>query len=179
MASSDAAAWERLGQLLVQRRAQIDPKYGRRTRFAEERHLGHRVVYELEKARRRNFGDGTLASIEAAYELAPGAIKHYLEHGGELETAPASGQPAPEPAEDDRVTRLEVAALDLAMERMLGEVRGRIRAARPGTPGEAVFPENHVAALIFEQDLVPLDERAEAIALILLKDRQRQWQRSG
>ena len=103
MAPSEAA-WERLGELLTQRRTQLDPRYARRTTFAKERGLNYRVAYEVETNRRHNFGDGTLAVIESAYELVPGSLKRTL-NDGPLEpagrpavpSAPSADEPEPSP----------------------------------------------------------------------------------
>jgi hypothetical protein len=71
-------AWERLGQMLFQRRTQLDARYSNRSKFATERGVDYRVVYDIEKARRTNFGDAVLGAIERAYELPAGAIRAAL-----------------------------------------------------------------------------------------------------
>lgn len=172
--------------MLVRRRIELNPAYRNRQTFVRERGVEYRTISDIENGRRANYETATLAALEVAYELASGAIRHYVDHGGQLEPAPkaatrsASAELAAVPdAADDRITKLEVATLDLALERMLGEVRTRIRAADPGAAGRDIFPESRMAALFFDLDAVPLDEREDAIAVILLRDRQRQWQRSG
>ena len=87
MAITESAAWTRLGELLIQRRVQLDPRYRNRRLFAIERGLDSRLVADIERARRQNFEGVTLAAaIEAAYRLEPGSIGRTL-HGGELEQA--------------------------------------------------------------------------------------------
>jgi hypothetical protein len=159
MASSDAQ-WERLGELLLQRRAQLDPRYGRRTRFADERHLDYRIAYEVEKARRHNFGDGTLAAIEAAYELAPGSIMRTVA-GGPLEPRPGAGhegatghdrlravagpeppiEPAPAsvPVSFDMVTQLVRPALITSATAIRAHAEA-VLARNPAARGADIFP---------------------------------------
>jgi hypothetical protein len=73
------AAWNRLGELLIARRTQIDPSYHSREKFAAVTGLNPRLVYDIERAKRRGFKDSTINSIEHAYEIAPGSVRRALE----------------------------------------------------------------------------------------------------
>lgn len=74
-------ARERLGKLLVERRAELDPRYTNRRVFAAERGVGLRVVADIETARRVNFAPDTIRALEVAYGLAKGAIQLALSEG--------------------------------------------------------------------------------------------------
>ena len=91
-AMTDVDAWRRLGALLIQRRTALNPRFHNRGAFCDATGLKYRLVYDVEEARRSNFGASTLAAIEAAYRLTPGAIGRFLA-GGELEAQDA--QPLP------------------------------------------------------------------------------------
>ena len=109
-----AGSWVRLGGQLARRRVEIDPRYKNRTLFAEERGMNWRLLHDIERAKRTNFEPETLAAIEVAYELAPGAIARALD-GADLEPASASeSAPASELAavpEGDREAVAEVLSL--------------------------------------------------------------------
>ena len=81
------AAWTRLGQLLEQRRVELDPRYLNLTLFAEERRIDYRLTADVEHGRRTNYRRPTLRAIEVAYSLEPGSIDTALA-GGELKPAP-------------------------------------------------------------------------------------------
>jgi len=86
LTSPTTADWPRLGDLLIRRRIEIDPRYRVRRTFADERGMDYRVVFDLEKHRRTNFEPTTLAAAEQAYRLTPGSIGQALA-GGELTPA--------------------------------------------------------------------------------------------
>lgn len=86
---TDAAAWKRLGELLIRRRIELDPAYQNRTTFCTERGIDYRLAYDIEEARRTNFRKGTLAGIAAAYGVTLDSLYAALT-GGELAAAPAS-----------------------------------------------------------------------------------------
>jgi hypothetical protein len=96
--TSSGDQWQRLGALLIQRRTQLSPRFHNRGAFCEATGLKYRLIYDIEEARRTNFGSSTLAAIEAAYRLAPGAIGRYLAGGGVREILPDAAPPAPAPA---------------------------------------------------------------------------------
>lgn len=83
-------AWERLGRLLIERRARLNPRYATRKVFAAEASLNLGLIRDIETAQRDTFTPSTLATLEQAYQLAPGAIGRALA-GGELEETPAAG----------------------------------------------------------------------------------------
>lgn len=85
MTASEGAAlrWQRLGDMLIQRRTALDSRWHNRTAFCEATGLSYRLVYDIEEGRRTNFGGSTKAAIEAAYHLAPGAVDRYIQ-GGDL-----------------------------------------------------------------------------------------------
>lgn len=85
--------WQRLGRLLMQRRIELNPRYRVRQTFCDERHLDYRLIYDLEQARRTNFGTATIAAVEAGYQVEHGSVQAVLD-GGELTPAPARTDPA-------------------------------------------------------------------------------------
>lgn len=88
MPSYPAAAWERLGQLLVRRRLELDPRFRNRRIFTAERAVEYRIINDIELGRRDNYEPATLGVIELAYDLAPGTILHVL-NGADLHPGPA------------------------------------------------------------------------------------------
>lgn len=93
MATGPHDAWKRLGDLLIQRRIELSPRYRVRTVFAEETGLHWRMLYDIERGKRANFPDETLAAIEVAYRWQPGSIRAVL----------AGGEPSPvQPPGSDR-----------------------------------------------------------------------------
>lgn len=95
MRSAPAASRQRLGALLIRRRIEMDPRYRKRTVFAQERGLHWRLLYDIEKARRDTFSDETIAAVEAAYQWQEGSVARVLD-GGDPEAARAEGEPARE-----------------------------------------------------------------------------------
>lgn len=87
--------WVTLGSLLLARRAQIDPRYTNRRLFCEETGLDYRVVYDIEKNKRQNYGPAVLAAIERGYRWAPGSIEAVLAGGAPTERVDATIRPAP------------------------------------------------------------------------------------
>lgn len=83
-------AWQRLGDLLVTRRVQLDPRYTSRRTFVAETHSGkqdswYRMITSIENGSRDNYSRETLAAVEVAYQLQPGSLGRALE-GGDLES---------------------------------------------------------------------------------------------
>lgn len=76
--------WKRLGDLLVQRRIELDPRYRVREVFAAQAGIHPRMLYDIERAKRTTFPPGTLATFEVAYQWAPGSIKRVLDGGAPL-----------------------------------------------------------------------------------------------
>lgn len=85
--------WTGLGEMLVRRRIELDPRYSNRQTFADERGVSYRIVSDIERGRRGNYEPATIAALEVAYGLAAGSIGRALAGGG-LDTLP---QPAPAP----------------------------------------------------------------------------------
>lgn len=84
--SHPAAAWARLGELLIRRRVQIRPAYAKRSVFCADTGLDYRVVADIEKHRRTNFSPPVIAQLEGGYQLTRGNIERILD-GGDLEPA--------------------------------------------------------------------------------------------
>lgn len=158
--TTSAGRWEQLGPLLMQRRVTLSPQWHNRGAFSKATGVDYRLVYDIEEARRTNFGGATLAAIEAAYRLAPGTIGRFLD-GGELEMLPsasASSLPRigpPGPADDFPQEALR--AFGPAAEPIRREIAGRAETAAAAhgidvtAPGAAlqgawVFPRDPVLA---------------------------------
>lgn len=90
------ANWKRLGELLVRRRIELDPRYSNRQLFAAERGINYRTVSDVERGRRDNYEDGTITALEVAYGVKPGSIGQFLA-GGELEALPRPAEAPPVP----------------------------------------------------------------------------------
>jgi len=128
----DSKRWEELGTALIQRRTALG--FRSRQAFAEATRCDYRLLYDVERARRTNFGTAVLTSLELAYGLRPGAFATFLA-GGDLETAPpAQSHQAPAPA--DSFAALEEIHPDSrpAVRERLPEVQAMIRTARVHVP---------------------------------------------
>jgi len=90
MASHPGPAWTRLGELLMRRRVELDPRYRNRRIFTAERAVEYRIVNDIELGRRQNYEPGTIAVLEAAYAVTAGSIGRALE-GGDLEPQRPAG----------------------------------------------------------------------------------------
>jgi hypothetical protein len=74
--------WERVGEMLVRRRLELDPRYRNRRTFARERDPRlYRLFSDIELGKRSSYKPATLAAIEAAYQLGPGAIGRFRSEG--------------------------------------------------------------------------------------------------
>jgi hypothetical protein len=102
----DSGRWRELGIRLKQRRAILDPRWRNRRAFAEDNHLDYRLIYDIEEARRPNFGLTTLTALEVSYRLRPDSITAFLA-GGEFDPVPGAAIPA-----HDESLASVVAALD-------------------------------------------------------------------
>jgi hypothetical protein len=87
MSGASLDARKRLGTMLVQRRAQLDPAFRNRNAFVETVRLDYRVLFDIENAKRDNFGPETLAAIEIGYGWKHGSITAVLD-GGDPEPEP-------------------------------------------------------------------------------------------
>jgi len=187
MPSYPHSAWGRLGELLVRRRIELDPRYSNRRIFTDERIPGrYRIVNALERGQRDNYEAGTLAAIESAYHLDPGAIARFLA-GGELESGPPPTEPAApvtssgtvalpplatagEPDAEDaaEVTRaVVVAAIGPRFER---QVWAEVHRHPEGTPARVIF-KDPIEAALFERDAPEL-QRIRWIAALRSVDYQ-------
>lgn len=72
-------AWQHLGDLLIKRRINLDPRYRNRRVFCEEKKIEYRVISDIEGARRSNFSGPMITAIEVAYEIADGAISAVIQ----------------------------------------------------------------------------------------------------
>ena len=106
MPSHASEAWERLGEWLVRRRLELDPRYRNRRTFTRERAPDlYRIVNDIELGRRDNYEPATLAAIESAYDLPAGAIGQFIA-GVPPAGEPEAREPIPlRPALDDDDSR--------------------------------------------------------------------------
>ena len=106
MPSHLSPARVRLGEMLVRRRIELDPRYRNRRTFVAERASGlYRIVNDIELGRwgkRTAFEPGTIAALEDAYALQAGAIKRALD-GGDLEPRDAAPTSTAIPRDDSGV----------------------------------------------------------------------------
>ena len=158
MPSRPSAAWERLGEMLVRRRLELDPRYRNRQTFSRERGPRlYRVFSDVELGKRSSYKPSTLAEIEAAYQLEPGSIGRFLD-GGDLEAPEAGGsEPAAASSAEapqiicvlatiGRNTATEVAEITV----LADKVQAVVSVARAYQPhgrlhGEKLFPRDLAA----------------------------------
>lgn len=148
MASHPRAAWVRLGELLVRRRIELDPRYRNRRAFTSERAVEYRIVNDAELGKRDNYEPGTIAALEVAYALAPGSIGRALD-GGELEPQSAA-LPRLVRSGTDQFPAM-TSQVDAESYPHFREIEARIAVARIAHPdgplaGAAVFPDLPVDA---------------------------------
>jgi hypothetical protein len=105
MPAHPAAAWQRLGAMLGQRRVELDPRYKNLALFTEDRGINYRLGWDIEAGRRTNYRRLTLRAIEVAYHLQPGAIDAALT-GGHLAVLPRGDRGGDSPA--DLIRRLDL-----------------------------------------------------------------------
>lgn len=111
--------WQRLGDVLVNRRVQLDPRYTNRRTFVEETHGGkhaswYRVITSIETGARSNYTRETIAAVERAYQMEPGSVKAIID-GGRTSGLAASGSGL-EAALDARRQELDKAWRDIAID---------------------------------------------------------------
>lgn len=92
----DTAAWERLGDLLVQRRVELSARFRNLRTFSKDREINYRLAWDAEHAARTNYERPTLGFIELAYGWEAGSIRRVLDGG---EPAPIPVDLAEQPAE--------------------------------------------------------------------------------
>jgi hypothetical protein len=164
-------AWAHAGELLVQRRIEIDPRYRNRRLFAEERGLNWRLLHDIERAKRRNFEPETITAVEVAYRLVRGSLGRTLA-GGDLEPLPDDGAPAAEapPPRLPHLYREEIKAHYFIVKQELAEAEA-FYGDHP--TGEQAFPGNHFEAEAWDSDLLTDDESLRQIASLRLRRDQR------
>ena len=154
----DSARWQLLGTRLKQRRAVLDPRWRNRRAFAEDNGVDYRLVYDIEEARRANFGVPALTALEVSYRLAPGSFRAFVA-GGDLDlTGPAGAagavsvvrsSPGPEAPGDEHLVERALPFLPAeGAERvndLTREILARAEVARAVRPagalaGSMVFP---------------------------------------
>lgn len=154
--------WTRLGELLVRRRIELDPRYSNRQLFAAERGINYRTVSDVERARRSNYEDGTITAVEVAYSVAPGSVAAVLA-GGDLAPVPAS-RPAGTPPRPAEAPLSRLAAAPPPAD-----------AFRPSEEAATLFPGDEVRQRIWDLPIRGADEkqvRDKKLALIRAIDQK-------
>ena len=178
MISGTTDRWQRLGALLIQRRTALSPRFHNRGAFCEATGLKYRLVYDIEEARRTNFGTSTLAAIEAAYQLAPGTIARVLS-GGDLDITPAPRRldNAP-PRRLPPVSPEMTAAMHLRVE-LIKELVEDAKRAHPGERLTAamIFPRSESAAAwwwdrLLTDNWAPGDMPSAVAAMVTLDEEE-------
>lgn len=90
MTTAPLSAWQRLGDLLVARRIELNPRWRNRTRFADEVGIHWRLLFDIERAKRQTFPAETLMAIEVAYKWQYGSIEKVLAGGDPVPVEDAS-----------------------------------------------------------------------------------------
>lgn len=164
--TDQSGSWERLGVLLKQRRAELG--YRSRQAFTAATKLDYRLIYDIEEARRVNFGVTTLTAIEIGYRIRPGSIEAYVNDGAGLE--PLTDWPSvaySRPGEQDWLTPEEVRDARLFADpifRRLLELE-RQGVERPG--GRDVFPDEPRWAEEWDLNRKDLDDDKIALAWLI------------
>ena len=160
MATYPREAWQRLGDLLVTRRVELDARYRNRREFAREVQMDYRVIYDIEVARRSNFGTSTLRGLELAYQLPTGALDDFL--GGRAEDLFGASrdrvEPIPEPHVHDAAGSHPDTATAAAIQVAL-EMVGRWTAAKDK---ERELKDQEIAEKIAEQNRL-LEQQARLV----------------
>jgi hypothetical protein len=140
--------------MLVRRRLELDPRYRNRRTFARERDPRlYRLFSDIELGKRTSYKPASLAAIERAYELGPGAIGRFLSGGLE---SPGTGPSEPavaSPAQAPRIIRVlatiggNTAAEIAEMTVLTDKVKAVVAAARAFQPcgqldGRKLFPRD-------------------------------------
>lgn len=198
ISSGDALAWGRLGDALTQRRLDLDlRRYRSRVAFCDDKQIDYRVIFDIEKAKRDNFGRATLQDVARAYEVTRASMDRVLHQEGDLEPAPqpdaASGSrpslravPAPEPSRAPEMVALpaDMAPMmqDTALQLTVPQIYARARAVlarNPHATGRDIFPCETEAPKIWDRlrrdDAFTLDECALYAAVGHLEEERRKW----
>ena len=186
MPSHARSAWTRLGELLTRCRIELDSRYRNRRLFTAERAVEYRIVNDIELGRRDNYEPATLAALEVAYRLAPGAIGRFL-GGGELEAEEASPPPARPPVAAPAADALLMdPALEAAVRRPLAAILAAMEEHGGAPAGLTLFPLSPPDARAWDE-LVGLGRRrgwsdyriAQSMAVFFADDAQAGQRRKG
>lgn len=93
--------WKEVGDVLADRRVQLDHRWANRTAFCRDQQIHPRVAYDVEKGARSNYTAPVRRIIELAYCLDRGSLLDAGENGAARLT-PAPGSP---PVEHSPVRR--------------------------------------------------------------------------
>ena len=173
----DDLAWGHLADALIARR--IDLRYRNRRKFCDERELDYRLTYDVETARRSNYGRATLLDIARAYAIIPESIERTL-RGGNLEPLPdPPAIPASEPPAEDEpaqpVPPAVASAIGTLVASLVPAIEVEVRRAQmrnQDAPGAAIFTNEHEAA-IWDLDL-PEPKRIGIVAFLRATRAQRE-----
>ncbi len=180
----DALAWGRLGDALIQRRLDLDlHRYRSRRAFCDDRQIDYRVIFDIENAKRSNFGRATLLDIARAYAITPESMERKLHGHGELEPVPEpparplyAVPPLESSAPPEAVTLpadMAVMAQDMALRSILPGIYTRARgilARNPRATGRDIFPGETEAPKIWDglrQVTYPAEDGTEVHAFTL------------
>jgi hypothetical protein len=107
MSASDAG-WAKAGEMLQDRRVELDMRYSNLRLFTDEQGINYRLAWDAEHGARTNYRRPALTSIEVAYGLKRGSFLAAV-NGGEIEPAPGTpgAGPPPDPVTPDVLDKLE------------------------------------------------------------------------
>ena len=82
-ASPGKAARKRLGDLLIRRRVELDPRFRNRAEFQRATGIDYRLIQDLETGamNRQKYAPSTIALFEHAYRWEPGSFMRVLAGG--------------------------------------------------------------------------------------------------
>jgi hypothetical protein len=140
---SDKPAWKAVGDLLIRRRSELDPRYRNRRLFTGERGVEYRMVNAIERGERSNYEPGTLSALEVAYELPAGAIMRAVAAHGQVESLTAGPEPVPR---ERTLTPLHAGVDETLLAGHLAEVQGALldaiaRTGSPDPPAGEIFAD--------------------------------------
>ena len=92
----DPQRWRDLADLLTRRRIELSSRYVNRAVFAREKTLNYRLVYDIERHRRQDYGRAIIILIERCYSLPDGFIRQFLT--GQTDSLPAGDDATAEAA---------------------------------------------------------------------------------
>lgn len=191
--TTDAPDWKALGDLLVTRRVQLDPRHKNRRKFVADTHSGsfdswYRMVTSIETGGRDNYSRETLAAMEVAYQLEPGSLSTSL-HTSRLVPAKqkvmvarsagsAAAAQAPPPPEVERTVLDALRAEAEATAKSIGDILVERGLASPDelTLSDAK-QHDPIVKEILESDLS--EETKNSILMAYVEQRRGHFRRSG